>query len=108
MAKCWARIRGRIGGPTRPKREPRWDAAGRYTDANASAAELFGVQREAIIGASAGAFTRHEAPTTFQPGSSPERRVAGLGVGKAAEAEVKNRPHRTARTRHVLFLLRRR
>jgi PAS domain S-box-containing protein len=36
------------------------DAAGRYTDANASAAELFGVQREAIIGANAGAFTRHE------------------------------------------------
>lgn len=66
---------GSDGGPTSPKREPRWDAAGRYTDANASAAELFGVQREAIIGASAGAFTRHEAPTTFEPGSSPERRA---------------------------------
>lgn len=37
-------------------------------------------------------FTRHEAPTTFEPGSSRERRVAGLGVGKAAEAEVKIDP----------------
>ena len=33
---------------------------GRYTEANESAARLFGVSREQILGATAGAFTKHE------------------------------------------------
>ena len=36
------------------------DAAGRYIEANESAADLFGVSRERILGAAAGAFTKHE------------------------------------------------
>jgi PAS domain S-box-containing protein len=37
------------------------DARGRYVEANAAAAELFGVSRRRIIGKAAGTFTRHEA-----------------------------------------------
>jgi PAS domain S-box-containing protein len=36
-------------------------AAGKYVEANAAAAELFGVSRRRIIGKPAGSFTRHEA-----------------------------------------------
>jgi PAS domain S-box-containing protein len=36
-------------------------AAGKYVDANAAAAALFGVSRRRIIGQPAGSFTRHEA-----------------------------------------------
>jgi PAS domain S-box-containing protein len=37
------------------------DARGRYVEANAAAAQLFGVSRRRIIGKPAGTFTRHEA-----------------------------------------------
>ena len=37
------------------------DAAGKYVDANAAAAALFGISRRKIIGKPAGSFTRHEA-----------------------------------------------
>jgi PAS domain S-box-containing protein len=37
------------------------DVAGKYVEANAAAAELFGVSRRRIIGKPAGSFTRHEA-----------------------------------------------
>jgi PAS domain S-box-containing protein len=37
------------------------NAAGKYVEANAAAATLFGVSRRKIIGKPAGSFTRHEA-----------------------------------------------
>jgi len=38
----------------------RVSADGRYVDANDAAADLFGVERDRIVGSAAGAFTRHE------------------------------------------------
>ena len=38
----------------------RMSAEGRYVDANDAAADLFGVEREQIVGSAAGVFTRHE------------------------------------------------
>lgn len=40
--------------------QARLSAEGRYVDANEAAADLFGVERERIVGSAAGAFTRHE------------------------------------------------
>ena len=68
-AETWYAYRdGRVGSDTsqgdwwhdQSLPRTRVSAEGRYVDATEAAADLFGVERERIVGSAAGAFTRHE------------------------------------------------